>query len=199
VRLILLRHGESTWNAQRRMQGTADPPLSAAGAAQARALGPVLAGLECDVVVASDLRRARETADALGLAAAVPDPRWREAHLGRWTGRLADEVAAEHPDLLDGWLEGTAAPPGGEAFAETCARIAAAIASLAAAGARSALAVTHGGPIRAACATVAGLPRSGLVPVPTASVTELAVGADGTGAIAAFGLSPRGPERPAPP
>jgi broad specificity phosphatase PhoE len=199
VRLILLRHGESTWNAQRRMQGTADPPLSAAGRRQARALAALVARADPDVVVASDLRRARETAEALGLEGAVPDPRWREAGLGRWAGRIADEVAAEEPDLLNSWLEGSASPPGGEAFPDTCARVAAAIGELAASGARRALVVTHGGPIRAACATVAGLPRSGLVAVPTASLTELAVAAGGSGWIVAFGVSPRGPERPAPP
>jgi glucosyl-3-phosphoglycerate phosphatase len=199
VRLILLRHGESTWNARRRMQGTADPPLSAAGRAQARALAALADVRDPDIVVTSDLRRARETAEALGLADATPDPRWREAGLGAWQGRIADEVAEEEPDLLDGWLVGTAAPPGGEAFPDTCARIAAAIADLAGSGARRALVVTHGGPIRAACAIVAGLPRSGLHAVPTASLTEIEVVPGGGGRLVAFGVSPRGPERPAPP
>ena len=106
---------------------------------------------------------------------------------------------AEEPEAHDGWLEGSAAPPGGEAFADTCARIAAAIAELAATGAARPLVVTHGGPIRAACATVAGLPRSGLVPVPTASLTEIAVRDGGQGWVVAFGVTPRGPVRPAPP
>ena len=157
------------------MQGTADPPLSAVGRAQARALAPLLDGLEPDAVVTSDLRRARQTAEELGLAAARPDARWREAAIGRWAGRLVDEVVAEEPEAHDGWLEGSSAPPGGEAFGDTCARIAAAIAELAGSGAERALVVTHGGPIRAACAAAAGLPRSGLVAVPTASLTEIAV------------------------
>src|SRR5262245_13916464 len=194
VRLILLRHGESTWNAEGRMQGTADPPLSEAGRAQVRLLAPLLAGLEPDAVVTSDLLRASQTADALGLAAA-PDPRWREAGIGSWAGRLLDEVRAEDPEAHDGWLEGPAAPPGGEAFRETCARVAAAVAALAASGAERALVVTHGGPIRAACAAVAALPRSGLVPVPTASLTEIAVGGGG-GWVVAFGVSPAGRRAP---
>jgi broad specificity phosphatase PhoE len=194
VRLILLRHGESTWNADGRMQGTADPPLSEAGRAQTRALAPLLTRLTPDVVVTSDLLRARQTAEELGLAGARADPRWREAGLGRWTGRLAEE-----PEAHDGWLEGSAAPPGGEAFAETCGRIAEAIAALAAAGAERALVVTHGGPIRAACATLAGLPRSGVVAVPTASLTEIAVSDGGPGRVVAFGVTSRGPVRPAPP
>ncbi len=199
MRLILLRHGESTWNAEGRMQGTADPPLSEAGRAQARELVPLLGGLAPDAVVSSDLLRARQTVEALGLNGARTDPRWREAGLGRWTGRLADEVVAEEPEAHGGWLEGSAAPPGGEAFADTCARIAAAIADLAASGAGRALVVTHGGPIRAACAAVAGLPRSGLVAVPTASLTEIAVPNGGVGWVVAFGVTRRGPVRPAPP
>jgi glucosyl-3-phosphoglycerate phosphatase len=197
VRLILLRHGASTWNAEGVMQGTADPPLSEAGRAEARALAPLLARLTADVVVTSDLRRARETAEALGLAQAAPDARWREAGLGRWTGRPAREVAAEEGAAFAAWFEGSAAPPGGEAFPDTCARVAEAIRDLAASGVERALVVTHGGPIRAACATVAALPRSGLVAVPTASLTEIAVDGGRVGSVVAFGISPLG--RPAPP
>ena len=72
-----------------------------------------------------------------------------------------------------------------------------AIRDLAASGAERALVVTHGGPIRAACATVAALPRSGLVAVPTASLTEIAVDGGRVGSVVAFGISPLG--RPAPP
>jgi glucosyl-3-phosphoglycerate phosphatase len=199
MRLILLRHAESTWNAERRMQGTADPPLSTAGRAQARALAPLLAAVEPEAVVTSDLRRARETAEELGLAGARADPRWREAALGSWTGLPVDDVVAEEGAAYAAWLEGSGAPPGGEAFPETCARVAEAVGELAAAGTRRALVVTHGGPIRAVCASVAGLPRSGLVSVPTASLTEVAVPDDGPGWVVALGVTPRGPVRPAPP
>jgi broad specificity phosphatase PhoE len=200
VRLFLLRHGESTWNAERRMQGTADPPLSAAGRDQALALGPLVARLRPDVAVVSDLRRARETAEILGLdGGARPDPRWREADLGRWSGRLVDEVAAADGAAYAAWLEGAGAPPGGEPFADTCRRVGEAVRELAAAGAERALVVTHGGPVRAACAVVASLPRSGLVAVPTGSLTEVVVPDDGAGWVAAFGVSPRGPAPPAPP
>ena len=199
MRLILLRHGESTWNAERRMQGTADPPLSEAGRAQARALAPLIAPLHPDAVVTSDLRRARETAGELGLAGATLDARWREASLGRWSGRLVDEVVAAEAAAHAGWLEGSESPPGGEAFPDTCARIAEAVRELAASGARRALVVTHGGPIRAACATIASLPRVGLVAVPTASLTEIAVVDGAVGHVVAFAVSPRGPAPPAPP
>lgn len=195
MRLLLVRHGESTWNAERRMQGVADPPLSAAGRAQALALRPLLDGLQPDAVVTSDLRRARQTARLLGLDGASADARWREADLGRWTGRLVDEVDAQEREAYMGWLEGTLAPPGGEAFEDTCARVAAAVGELAGSGARTALVVTHGGPVRAACAVLAGLPRSGLIAVPTASLTELEVSAQPR--LRAFGVTSRArPERP---
>jgi glucosyl-3-phosphoglycerate phosphatase len=199
VRLILVRHGASTWNVEGRMQGTADPSLSEAGRVQARALAPLLAGLSPDVVVSSDLQRARQTAEELGLDRVVPDARWREASLGRWTGRPVLEVLAEEGAAYAAWLEGSGAPPGGEAFAGTCARVADAVRDLAASGAERALIVTHGGPIRAACASLAALPRSGLVAVPTASLTEIAVPDEGSGRVLSFGVTPRRAARPAPP
>lgn len=169
------------------MQGIADPPLSAAGRAQVAAMRPLVVGLLSDVVVSSDLRRARETAELLGHPDAPADARWREASLGEWAGRLVDEVVAEDEATYLGWLEGTAAPPGGEAFEDTCARIGALVRELTTTGARQALVVTHGGPIRAACAVFAGLPRPGLVPVPTASLTELELGA--APRLRAFGMT----------
>jgi broad specificity phosphatase PhoE len=196
VRLILVRHGESTWNAQGRMQGVADPPLSDAGRAQARALAPLLEPLESDVVRCSDLERARETVGLLGLDGAVADPRWREADLGDWAGRLVQDVIAEDEAAYRGWLESRHTPPGGEAWADTCARVEAAARDLASSGARSALVVTHGGPVRAACATLAGLPRSGLVPVPTASVTVIEM--NGRPRLRAFGVTRRPAASPAP-
>jgi broad specificity phosphatase PhoE len=197
VRLLLVRHGESTWNADRRMQGTADPPLSPEGRAQALGLRPLLEPLAPDAVVTSDLRRARETARLLGLDGAPADPRWREADLGHWTGRLVDEVDADEREAYMGWLEGGLAPPGGEDFEATCARVAGAVRELAASGARRALVVTHGGPVRAACAVIAGLPRSGLIAVPTASLTELEV--SDRPRLRAFGVTVRPqPEHPPP-
>jgi broad specificity phosphatase PhoE len=191
----MVRHGESTWNAERRMQGTADPPLSDEGRAQALGLRRLTDALRPDVVVTSDLRRARETAELLGLYDAPADLRWREADLGRWTGRLVDEVGAEEREAYMGWLEGTLAPPGGEAFEQTCDRVGDAVRELAASGARRVLVVTHGGPIRAACAVIARLPRSGLVAVPTASLTELEVFPEPR--LRAFGVTLRAhPERP---
>src|SRR4051795_13095841 len=77
-RLILVRHGESTWNAEERLQGQLDPPLSERGREQARTLAGVADGLPADRVICSDLGRARETAELMGLEPGRLDTRWRE-------------------------------------------------------------------------------------------------------------------------
>jgi broad specificity phosphatase PhoE len=189
VLLALVRHGESTWNAEWRMQGQADPPLSDEGRAQARALRPLLEGLAPDVVIASDLARARETAELLGHPDAVLDRRWRESDVGRWSGRLVSDLIAEDAEAYRGWLEQTHTPPGGEPWGATRDRVVAAVRAAAAGGVRKALVVTHGGPVRACCEVFAGLPRRHLVPVPTASLTAFEITA--APRLLVFGAAPR--------
>ncbi len=185
--LLLVRHGESTWNAAGRMQGQADPGLSATGRAQALGLRPLFAGWEPEVVVSSDLRRARETLELLGLRGPA-DPRWRETHVGDWTGRLVDDLVAEDGSAYRAWLENRHTPPGGEPWEDMRDRVVESALALAADGVGSALVVTHGGPIRACCTALADLPRSHLVPVPTASVTEIHLAARPR--LVAFGVAP---------
>src|SRR5919206_3871545 len=87
-RLLIVRHGESTWNAEERLQGQLDPPLSERGREQARALGAAvdLTGFPPERIVCSDLTRARETAELLGVAPGRYDERWREIDIGEWGG-----------------------------------------------------------------------------------------------------------------
>lgn len=99
VRLYFVRHGESTWNVEGRVQGqTHHVPLTAAGRAQARDAAKALAGLDAPMLVTSDLVRAAETAaivgDALGLAPTL-EPALREQSLGSLEGRLASELQPE--------------------------------------------------------------------------------------------------------
>ncbi len=173
VRLILVRHGESEWNAEGRLQGVADPPLDAAGRRQAQALAPLLASLRPDLAVSSDLRRAAETLGlaAPGVRALPPDPRWREADLGDWTGRLPGTMSPDEAEALELWRIGRATPPGGESWDDRCARVRTALRDLLATSSRRVLVVTHGGTVRAACATLAGLDPAAMVPVANASVT----------------------------
>jgi glucosyl-3-phosphoglycerate phosphatase len=187
VRLLLVRHAESTWNAVGRMQGQADPGLSATGRAQALGLAPLVAAWEPQAAISSDLRRARETLELLGLRG-TSDPRWRETHVGDWTGRRVDELVAEDEPAYRAWLENRYTPPGGEAWEDMRDRVVEAALALAADGVETALVVTHGGPIRACCAALADLPRSHLVPVPTASITEIRL--EVRSRLVAFGVAP---------
>jgi broad specificity phosphatase PhoE len=120
VRFVLIRHGESTWNATGRWQGQGDPPLSERGRAQAARLAEQLVNEGIDVIVASDLARALETAailaNALGVAT-ESDPRLRELDVGRWTGRTRDEIEERDGERLRRFERGIsgARAGGGEA------------------------------------------------------------------------------------
>jgi len=190
VRLILLRHGQSRWNALGRLQGASDPPLSAAGRAEARALGPFVRALAPATAVSSDLARARDTLALLGLPLTPlpPDPRWREADLGDWTGRLPRELSPEDRAALQRWRVGRATPPGGETWEATRARAAAAARELAGSGVRRAVVVTHGGPIRAICHELMGLDPEAIIPVGNASVTIVEIGSSPR--LVGFGMLP---------
>ncbi|HEX5586600.1 MAG TPA: histidine phosphatase family protein [Acidimicrobiia bacterium] len=148
--VLLVRHGQSTWNADGRWQGQADPPLSDIGERQAAEAAGALAGLDVpiDAVWASDLERARRTgeivAEALGLEVRL-DPRLRERHAGPWQGLTRDEIDIEWPDHLSSGRR----PEGYEADADVLARVLAALADLARAHPRGhVLVVTHGGVVR---------------------------------------------------
>jgi broad specificity phosphatase PhoE len=159
VRLLLVRHGESTWNALGRWQGHADPSLSAAGVAQARAAAPALTGI--DEVWSSDLIRARQTAELCAPAGVVHvDPRLRERDVGEWTGLTRDTIEDRYP----GWLTDGRRPHGWETDESLAARGWRALRSVVAAlePGRPAVVVSHGGLIRAVEASLGTPPR----PVP---------------------------------
>jgi glucosyl-3-phosphoglycerate phosphatase len=168
--LLLVRHGESTWNAERRLQGQANPPLSDRGRREAAALAPLLREFPKDRVLVSDLERARETAALVGHPEAHPDARWREIDVGEWAGRpLAELPAGDEPS----WRAGPLVPPGGEAWDELAARVADGLDELIAAGGPW-LVIAHGGVVRAGAAYVSrGDPRRLAGPA-NASVTVLA-------------------------
>src|SRR3954452_9365064 len=113
ARLVLVRHGQSTYNAQQRLQGQADPPLSDAGREEARRLAAVLPPFER--VVTSDLVRASETASLLGYPDAARDARWREIALGEWQGR---SLSGFEDETAYSWRGGMATPAGGESWPE---------------------------------------------------------------------------------
>lgn len=175
TRFCLVRHGETDWNAERRIQGHADIDLNAAGEAQARALRPGLAGRQFSAVYASDLVRALRTATLatqdLGLPVVQPLACLRERHFGIYQGLTGEEALARHPEVhhhhgarsLD-WDYET-----GESLREFAARVTSGLATLAGRHAGGTLLVfTHGGVLdivyRAATGRDISAPRDFLVP-----------------------------------
>ncbi|SEM77476.1 probable phosphoglycerate mutase [Loktanella fryxellensis] len=163
-RLLLVRHGESVWNATPRLQG------HDRGLAQTDALAPLVARMVPDHVRTSDLQRALATADRLGHAYAVPAPRLREIGVGDWTG---SEIAALDPATYQDWRAGTFAPPGGYVWADFRTRVCAAVTDIAMQGHGTVLFVCHGGVIRALIDGGPGLPPARLLPVGPASLTVI--------------------------
>jgi probable phosphoglycerate mutase len=158
--ILLARHGETDWNRKGRFQGHADPPLNETGRAQAAMLAGELAGIELAVVYSSPLRRALETAKVVaaehGLEPVSADA-LREIDVGSWEGLTRAEVEARFPEQLARWLDYDQGWRDGETYEAMGRRVVSALLGFAAAhpGERI-LAVTHGGPIRAAFASADG-------------------------------------------
>lgn len=109
IRLIVWRHGNTDWNASGRVQGQADVPLNALGRQQAVDAAEILVRMRPAAIVASDLRRAADTAAALAALTGLPvrsDQRLRERYFGAWQGMLMTEVAAARPDEYARWKAG---------------------------------------------------------------------------------------------
>lgn len=165
-RIVLIRHGETDWNASSRLQGQTDIGLSERGRRQAEAIAPLVRDLEPNHAIVSDLTRTRDTAAILALRGWVVEPRWREAKLGDWEGRTKEEIGIAN---YKAWHDGQADPPGGESRIDLRQRIGAAIDALPPFG--TVVVVTHGGVIRAAVAILIGLGADRIIPVAPASIT----------------------------
>ena len=146
--LLVVRHGQSEWNAIGRWQGHADPPLSELGRRQAYVAAAAIGAV--DGIVSSDLLRAAETAaiiaQQLGIGPVVVDERLRERDVGQWTGLTRVEIDKGWP----GWLEQARQPEGFEGVDAVLARVVEAFGAMRTASpGGSLLVVTHGGVIRA--------------------------------------------------
>ncbi|TCC45248.1 histidine phosphatase family protein [Kribbella capetownensis] len=166
--LVLLRHGESLWNAEDRYQGQMGTGLSAFGQQQAKEAAEYLRAADFDQIVASDLQRVTETLqpylDSGDLPAVRVDRRWREIDVGSWGGRTFADVYAAEPGVVEAFGRGEdVARGGGETFAQLRERVWDAIREIAGSGAGRVLVVTHGGPIRVATASTLRLPPGGEV------------------------------------
>jgi glucosyl-3-phosphoglycerate phosphatase len=167
--VFLVRHGESTFNAEARIQGQADAPLSDAGRAQARTLVPVLDDLPAPRAISSDLARAAETAALAGRPDAAADERWRERAMGVWTEALeADLPAAD----LAAFRAGRLVPPGAETWDDVQRRVGEALEELAR-GPADAVVFTHGGCVRAAVTHLTGADPATIAGPANVSVTTL--------------------------
>ncbi len=182
MRLLLARHGESVWNAEKRFQGHTDIALSDRGRAQAEALGRALRGYKVAAAYVSPFARARETAELalralaesrvataspgrperrgsgghIGAPSIIVDE-LRELSLGEWEGCTVDEVRAREGDPYRAWLRAPhdCPPPGGEPLPVVSARVRSAVERIAAAhpDGEDVLVVSHGGVISVyACA-----------------------------------------------
>jgi probable phosphoglycerate mutase len=169
-RLVLLRHGQTEYNAGSRMQGQLDTDLSDLGRMQAVAAAEVLAKRQPLLIVSSDLRRALDTALALSERAGLPvsvDTRLRETHLGDWQGMTHLEVDALAPGARLAWRDDARwAPHGGESRIDVAERSLPVVADLVAGqpewgvdeADRPVVLVAHGGLIAALTAALLRLP-----------------------------------------
>ena len=163
-RLVLLRHGRTSWNAAHRVQGQLDSELDEIGLAQARQVAPVIAALRPALVVSSDLARARATAETVAKESGlVPsyDERLREFHLGDLQGLTHDEIRLRDPEGFGRFARGDWDEiPGAEAPAMVAERVAAALREVAAQleQGETGVAVSHGAATRIGIACFLGWP-----------------------------------------
>ncbi len=163
MKLILVRHGETDWNNERRYQGQRDIPLNSKGEWQARQAARALAGEPIERLVSSDLRRARTTAAAIAAACGVPlttDRRLREISFGSWEGLAYDQIIEQDGDSYRRWKENpTAHPPtGGETLDITKRRVLAAWQEIKEHEVGTIIVVSHGGTLRVLLSHLLQLP-----------------------------------------
>jgi broad specificity phosphatase PhoE len=187
LRLLLVRHGVTTWNREGRFQGHLDPPLDAAGELEARLLADRLVAEEPEPIriVTSPLQRAAATAALLAkaleragrTAEVTSDARLIEIGQGEWEGRTHAELAVDDAVRYAAWRSGggETEPPGGESEAAAMGRVAAAVDELTRDVNVALCLVSHGGVLRLAGGHLLGLPlrRAWALDVDNASLSRL--------------------------
>ncbi|MEU5805541.1 histidine phosphatase family protein [Streptomyces sp. NPDC059650] len=161
--MVLWRHGQTSWNLERRFQGSTDIPLTETGVAQARRAARLLASLKPDAIVASDLQRASATAAELaavtGLSVAHTSA-LRETYAGEWQGLTHDEILEKHGEQYAAWKRGEPVRRGGgELETEVADRAAPVVLEHAGRLSQSGtlVVVSHGGTIRTTIGRLLGL------------------------------------------
>ena len=193
--LFCIRHGESDYNVQGRIQGRSDlPELSELGWAQSQAVAEVLADAGIEAIYASPLRRARQTAEVIAARTGLPiqsDPRLMEVDVGVFQERIRAELDRDCSEALAQWSTGDpdARLPGGESRRELAARGREAFAAIGRLGHQRAAVVSHGGLLVTTIKSLLGIPL-GEAPLAllNGSITRLAIGSDETAAVELLGL-----------
>ena len=163
IRVVLWRHGQTDWNVENRFQGHSDIPLNKVGEYQVTAAAKVLAGLNPDRIISSDLIRAQSTAAALSKITNLKveiNAGLRETDGGLWEGKLASENRASHGELFANWYEGgdEAAGVTGERRSDVAKRAVAVIEKESANFSGTIVFVTHGGTVRSVLGSILKLP-----------------------------------------
>ena len=166
-RIILLRHGETVWNQESRIQGHLDSPLSVAGIAQAEALAQRLAGENFAAIYSSDLGRAHETAERIASVTShqvTLDSTLRERNLGVLQGLIRTEAKVLYPEIYTRYrtFDPDCVIPGGEDAIHFITRVVATFTSIASRfPGRSVVVVTHGGTLDVMYRHASRLPLQG--------------------------------------
>ncbi len=186
--LIVVRHGQSQSNLDRRFTGQLETPLTELGHLQAEATATLLANTKIDAIYSSDLSRATETAEhtarGRGLAI-IKRPALREVNAGAWEGKLYDELRVQFGEGYERWIKdiGHAHPDNGESTLELAARVYAEIDRIVAENPEKCVAVfTHATPVRMLACRWFGIPPERAAEVPfctNASVSTVEYGERG--------------------
>jgi broad specificity phosphatase PhoE len=190
---LLLRHGQTPMSVQKRYAGRSDIPLTDVGLQQAAAAAKRLASAGIDVIVASPLLRARQTAGEVATttgAAVVTDDGFRETDFGAWEGLTFAEVRERWPAEVSAWLADPAVPPpDGESFVEVSERVAGALQRvLADRAGQTVLIVSHVTPIKMLVTTALLAPPAALyrMHLDVAALCEIDWYADGPAVLRSF-------------
>ena len=179
---ILIRHGETMWNREHRIQGQLNSELSPTGHAQAVAVGRRLQAEGVQRLISSDLGRTLQTAAPIVKATGLKletDARLRERHFGIFQGLTPDEIQARHPGGYARWQarEPDYAMPEGESLMQFRARLSACLEEICTAGHAKVAIVTHGGALDALYRIATGTPYSTARnwPLGNASINDIVI------------------------
>jgi alpha-ribazole phosphatase len=164
IQLLLVRHGETDWNASQRFQGHSDVPLNENGRRQAEAIAQRLAEHELEAIYASDLSRAWDTAAAIAAhhnIEPIAEAKLREGSFGQWEGLTYAEIEQREPEAVKAWHADISSfqPPDGESIHQLYERVVAAYQQIAARHAgQTVLLAAHGGSLQMLICYLLGLP-----------------------------------------